>query len=379
MKMQPNKNNLLKAFLLISCISFSVLISSCHTEDKDDSEEQKEQQESPRASALETVPLKKGMLSTTLEIPGELIPYQQVDLYAKESSFVKKVYVDVGSEVKKGQLLVSMEAPEINSNLAGAKSKLQSQEAIYTASNSNYERLVETAKTPGTISKNDIDQAAARKNSDKAELNAAKSAYQSIAATQAYLEIRAPFNGVVSARNINPGAYVGPSGKGSDLPLFVLQEQKRLRLVVSIPELYTGYLKMNDNVTFNVKALPNQDFKAKVKRLAGALDQRLRSERLEMDVYNNDKKLLPGMYSEVKLPLPASDSTFLIPKTALVTSTEKVFVIRVVDNKAQWVDVKKGREGGDQVEIFGKLNEGDQLVKTATEEIRNGSTVKTKS
>ena len=378
MKTQPNKNNLLKAFLLIGLISFTGLISSCHTKDNNASQEQTDQQESIKPTPLETISLKKGMLSTKLEIPGELTPYQQVDLYAKESSFVKKVYVDVGSEVKKGQLLVSMEAPEINSNLAAAQSKLQSLKAIYTASNSNYNRFVETAKTPGTISKNDIDQAAARKNSDEAELNAAKAAYQSIAATRAYLDIRAPFNGVVSARNINPGAYVGPSGKGSEVPLFVLQEQKRLRLVVSVPELYTGFLKMNDEVSFSVKALPSQLFKAKVKRMAGALDERLRSERLEMDVYNDRKKLLPGMYAEVNLPLPSSDSTFLIPKTALVTSTEKVFVVRVINNKAQWVDVKKGREGGNQVEIYGKLNEGDQLVKTATDEIRNGSTIKTK-
>lgn len=366
----------MKILLLVVSVSFAGLISSCHTKDNNASQEQTNQQENTKPAPVETFSLKKGMLSTMLDIPGELIPYQQVDLYAKESSFVKKVYVDVGSEVKKGQMLVSMEAPEINSNLAAAQSKLQSQEAIYTASNSNYNRLIETAKTPGTISKNDIDQASARKISDRAELNAAKAAYQSVAATRAYLDIRAPFNGVVSARNINPGAYVGPSGKGSDVPLFVLQEQKRLRLVVSVPEIYTGFLKMNDEVHFNVKALPNQQFKAKVKRLAGALDERLRSERLEMDVYNDRKKLLPGMYAEVNLPLPASDSTFLIPKTALVTSTEKVFVIRVINNKAQWVDVKKGREGGNQVEIYGKLNEGDKLVKTATDEIRNGSTIK---
>lgn len=318
------------------------------------------------------------MLSTTLDIPGELVPYQEVDLYAKESSFVKKIFVDVGSEVKQGQLLVSMEAPEINSNVASAQSKLQSQEAIYTASNSNYNRLIETSKTPGTISKNDIDQAAARKNSDKAELEAAKSAYQSVAATRSYLDIRAPFNGVITARNINTGAYVGSSGKGSDLPLFVLQEQKHLRLVISVPEIYTGLLNQKDAVTFSVKSMPNQHFNAKIKRMAGALDERLRSERLEMDVYNDNKKLLPGMYAEVSIPLPSSDSTFVIPKTALVTSTERVFVICVADHKAQWVDVKKGRESGNQVEIYGKLNSGDLLVKTATDEIRDGSAIKTK-
>ncbi len=372
MKIRLIKNNLFKCFVLLGLAG----IVSCNSGSKKEAAENADQETAP--ATTETVSLHKGMLSTTMQVPGELAPYQQVDLYAKESSFVKKVFVDVGSEVKQGQLLVSMEAPEINSNLAAAQSRLQSQAAIYTASNSNYNRLIETSKTPGTISKNDIDQATARKNSDKAQLEAAKSAYNSVAATRSYLDIRAPFNAVVTARNVNPGAYVGPSGKGSDLPIFVLQEQKRLRLVISVPELYTGYLKMNDEVTFDVKALPNQQFTAKVKRLAGALDAHLRSERLEMDVFNKDKKLLPGMYAEVNIPLPATDSTFVIPKSALVVSTEKVFVIRVNNHKAEWINVKKGRETEDKVEIYGKLNEGDELVKVATDEVRNGSTLKTK-
>ncbi|MGI4021067.1 MAG: efflux RND transporter periplasmic adaptor subunit [Janthinobacterium lividum] len=371
-------NKFFRSTLLLSFVLTSVYISSCNSNKNEPSSEQNNDLESSSPIVTETFALHKGKLSSNLQIPGELQPYQQVDLYAKESSFVKKIYVDVGSEVKQGQLLVSMEAPEINSNVASAQSRLKSQEAIYTASNSNYNRLIETSKTPGTISGNDLEQAAARKNSDKAQLDAAKSAYQSVAATRAYLDIRAPFNGVITARNINTGAYVGPSGKGSEMPLFVVQEQKHLRLVISVPELYTGLLKQKDEVSFEVKALPNQKFKAKVKRLAGALDERLRSERLEMDVFNENKKLLPGMYAEVNIPLPASDSTFVIPKTALVTSTERVFVIRVASQKAQWIDVKKGREAGDQVEIYGKLNENLQLVKIATEEIRNGSTVKTK-
>lgn len=300
---------------------------------------------------------------------------QQVDLYAKVSSFVKKLYVDIGSEVKTGQLLVTMEAPELNSQLAGAQSRLGSQEAIYLASKSNYDRLFETSQTPGTVSQNDIDQAMAKKNSDLAQLESAKSAYKEIADTRNYLEIRAPFNGVISNRNVNAGAYVGPVGKGSELPLFTLQEQKKLRLVISVPEAYTGYFNKQVNVDFNVKALPDKKFTARVKRLAGALDEKLRSERIEMDVVNNKKELLPGMVAEVSITLPATDSTFIIPKTAFVSSTEKMFVIRMTDNHAEWVDVKKGRELGDKVEIFGNLRAGDHLISIATDEIRNGAPV----
>ena len=229
--------------------------------------------------------LKKGRISSSLQIPGELIAYQQVDLYAKENSFVKKLYVDVGSEVKEGDLLVTMEAPELGSQLAAAESAIKSREAIYLASKANYDRLLETSKTPGTISPNDLEQATARKSSDYAQFQAAQSAHTEIMEMQKYLQIRAPFNGVITARNVNPGAYVGPSGKGSELPLFNLQEQKKLRLVLSVPEAYTGYLNEKNEVSFTVKSQPGHTFRAVIKRMSGSIDDRLRSQRIEMDVY----------------------------------------------------------------------------------------------
>ena len=281
--------------------------------------------------------------------------------------------MDVGSEVKEGQLLATMEAPELGSQLAGAESAIKSREAIYLASKANYDRLVETSKTPGTISPNDLEQAAARKNSDYAQFEAAQSAHKEIIETQNYLQIRAPFNGVITARNVNPGAYVGPSGKGSELPLFNLQEQKKLRLVLSVPEAYTGYLSNKNEVSFSVRSLQGREFKAMIKRLSGSIDNRLRSQRVEMDVLNEDKKLLPGMVAEVNLPLPSNDSTFIVPKTAVVNSTESVFVIRAVNNKAEWVPVKMGREANGFIEIYGKLNAGDQLLISSTDEIKNGT------
>jgi membrane fusion protein (multidrug efflux system) len=367
------KNRFLKiGMLLPACMACLVIINGCHS-----SPAESENVEARTAlPPVEVVSAQKGKLSTSLQVPGELIPYQEVDLYAKENSFVKKVLVDVGTEVKQGQLLVSLDAPEMTSRLAETQSRLQSQEALYIATKANYERLVETSKTPGTISPNDLDQAAAQKNSQEAQLAAAKSVYNQVMDLKNYLEIRAPFDGIISNRNINPGAYVGPSGKGSDLPLLKLQQQKKLRLVVSVPEASTGLLREKDTVRFTVRALPNHKFTATISRMSGTLDSRLRSERVEMDVTNNDKKLLPGMYAEVNLPMPASDSSFVVPKTAVVSSTEKIFVIRVVDNKAEWVDVKKGREADNKMEVYGALNPGDNLVKSATDEIRNGSEIK---
>ncbi|HXB45558.1 MAG TPA: efflux RND transporter periplasmic adaptor subunit, partial [Puia sp.] len=247
--------------------------SSC-TEKKE-----KEEQGNPAGNGTvhESFSLQKGMLTSTLQIPGELIAFQQVDIYAKVNSYVEKLYADVGSQVKSGQLLARLEAPEITSQLAAAQSKVKSQESSYISSKATYNRLYQTSQTPGTIAQNDLDIALAKQNSDYALLESAKAGYAEIAETRNYLEIHAPFSGVISARNVNLGAYVGPSGKGSDLPIFVLQEQKKLRLVVSVPEAYTDFINKEGKVKFTVRALPNQTFTAKVARLAGAVGDRLRS------------------------------------------------------------------------------------------------------
>jgi RND family efflux transporter MFP subunit len=161
------------------------------------------------------------------------------------------------------------------------------------------------------------------------------------------------------------------------MPIFTLQEQKKLRLVISVPEAYSSYLKEKSAVSFTVKGFPNQTFKATVSRQAGALDAKLHAQRTEMDVDNSNKKLLPGMVAEVSVPLTGTANTFIVSKTSVVNSTLKPFVIKVINNKAQWVNVQLGRAVDDKQEIFGNLSLNDTLIKTATEEIRDGAMVKT--
>lgn len=359
--------------ILLPVIAFVLILQACGSSEAKSDDTKKE---APAAPALEAFSLQKEQLSSSIKIPGELQAFQRVDLYAKVSSFVKKLYVDVGSEVHAGQLLVTMEAPEINSQLLGAESRLKSQEAIYLSSKATYDRLLETSKTPGTVSQNDLDIAFAKQKSDLAQLDAARASHREVGDNRNYLEIRAPFSGVISRRNVSAGAYVGPAGAGSSLPIFTLQEQKKLRLIVSVPEAYVSYLNNNSEVGFSVKSLPNQMFKAKLSRLSGALDERLRAQSIEMDVVNNDKKLLPGMVAEVSIPLTNPDGTFVVPAKAVLNSTQGVYIIKVVNNKAIWVPVKTGRIVDGKVEVFGELALNDVLIRTASEEIRDSSDVK---
>ncbi|MEO4005222.1 efflux RND transporter periplasmic adaptor subunit [Flavobacterium sp. CAU 1735] len=361
-----------KVIQAIAFLGSAALVVGCQTKAKESENPVTE----AAAPVLETFAPKKEILSTELRMPAEITGFQQVDIYAKVSSYVKELKADIGTEVKKGQLLLVLEAPELSAQLAAAQSRLKSQEAVYTASKSTYNRLFETSKVEGTVSRNDLEVAEARKNSDFAQYQAAKAAYSEIQTLLGYLQIRAPFDGVVTTRNVNHGAYVGPAGKGSEQPLMTIQQQNKLRLSVYVPEQYSGYLKNGAALKFTVKSLPGQDFSATIARMSGALDSRLRSERVEMDVINTGNKLLPGMVAEVQLPLTAKDSTYVVPKSAVVTSSEGTFVVSVKDHKTSRLPVQKGRILEDKIEVFGAITPDILLIKQATEEIQDGTPVK---
>jgi membrane fusion protein, multidrug efflux system len=331
----------------------------------------------PDRTLVQTFSLSKGQLTTSMTIPGELRPFQSVDLYAKVNSFVKKLYVDVGSVVKKDQLLVVLEAPEMQDAANTAAQIIQTNKSMYAASRATYQRMYQTSKIPGTISPNDLEIAYAKMNSDSSNLMAARSIYNESTNLNRYLEVRAPFDGVISASNLYPGAYAGPAGAGSVTPLLTLQEQAKLRLVIAVPEAATSYFKLKDTVHFSVKTLLGKDFTATVSRVAGSLDLQLRTEELQMDVANKDKILLPGMFAQVSLNMTNTDKVFIVPESAVTENTKQVFVIRVRNGKTEWVIVKRGRDGHGNVEIFGALQEGDQLVNTATDELRSGTQVQT--
>ena len=358
--------------LLLLIVFLSFAIAGCnHSPARDESKSATK----PVEAAPEKITLRKDTLEARFTIPGELIAFQQVDLYAKVTGFVRELKVDIGSKVKEQQVLMTLDAPELTAQLSAAQSRLKSQEALYTASLANYNRLIETSKTPGTISPNDLEQAEAKRNADLANLEAARASFREVNDMKNYLVIRAPFDGTITARNINVGAYVGPSGKGSEFPALTLQQQARLRLVISVPEGYSGYLKQGDEVTFKVRSMPSENFKAKLTRLSGALDARLRSQRAEADIENSDGRFLAGTVADVSTTLRSANNSFVVPKTAVVSSAEEVFVIRVVNGKAEHVSVKTGLEADDFVEVFGALVENDILLKKASDEIKTGTEI----
>jgi membrane fusion protein, multidrug efflux system len=358
--------------LLLSAITLATF-THCNSSNAKD-EKQANMGSMEKAAPLETIQLKEVNFTMPLKVPGELFANQQVEIYAKVNSFVKDIRVDVGSEVRKGQLLMLLEAPEITSKVAEAKSRLISQQAIFTATKATFGRIIETSKTPGAISNDAIDQITAKKNSDYAQYQAAKATYDEVKAMEGYLELRAPFSGTVTMRTVDLGAYVGPSGKGSEHALITIQEQAKLRLKVSVPETNLPYVIPNQEVNFSVRSMPNKSFSGRIARKAGALDLRLRSELVEIDILNSNKELLPGMVADVIIPLTGEKATIVVPRSALVNSDEGHFVFKVKNNKATKLFVKKGRELDMRVEVFG-LASGDTIVSKVSMQIKEGQVV----
>jgi len=312
-------------------------------------------------------------LSSYARLPGVLNPFNEVNLFPKVNGFVKQIYVDRGSVVKKGQLLITLEAPEMESQLQAANSRyLQAQETA-TASKEKYERLKQAAQEPGSVSPLELDNAVSRMKADDAIAQAERSNMASVKTMQGYLSIYAPFDGTIVDRNVSPGALVAP-GKATDQPMLSLQDTRKLRLQVAIPEDYVDKVDLEQKVDFTFNAMPGVDHTAKISRSANSLGG-MRSEAIEIDVINNTGQLKPGMYAEVKIPMLSGAKSLLVPNGAIVRSTERKYVITVQNSKAKLVDIKEGLTGKDSTEVFGALSTGDKIVNNGGDEVKDGDTV----
>src|SRR5262245_179240 len=338
-------------------------------------------------TAVEVVRVVARPVERQVKLPGEFEPFMAVPIFARVTGFVRQVNVDRGSSVKHGQLLATLEAPEMQAQIVEAESKAQAldlqraeAEAKLAAARSTYDRLKAASATPGVVAENDVvvaqkavEAAQSLVRSYENSIKAAQAQAQAVKDLGQYLQIRAPFDGVITERNVHPGALVGP-GAGTT-PMLRLHQIARLRLVVAVPEALVGGIVKDARVSFTVPAYPGETFYGTVNLVAHDLDEKTRSMPVELDVKNPDLRLGAGMYPEVQWPVKRPQPSLLVPPTSVVTTTERTFVIRVDNGVAQWVNVGRGARVGDLIEVFGPLKDGDTIVRRATDEIRDGSKV----
>ena len=340
----------------------------------------------PPPASVEVVRVTSKAVDRQVKLPGEFQPYLAVPIYAKLPGFVKRVAVDRGSTVKQGQVLVTLEAPEMQAQITEAQSKAQAlglqkaeAEAKLAGAQSTYDRLKSASATPGVVAENDV--VVAQKTAEAAQalvrsyedsIKAAQAQVQSVKDLAQYLTLKAPFDGIITERNVHPGALVGP---GTGAPLLKLHQVSRLRLVVAVPEALVGATVKGARVAFTVPAYPGETFYGVLNLMAHDLDEKTRSMAAELDVKNLDLRLSAGMYPEVQWPVRRPQPSLLLPPTSIVTTTERTFVIRVNNGVAQWVNVGRGARVGDLIEVFGALKDGDTVVRRGTDEIREGAKV----
>jgi len=353
------------------------------------------------SQAIELVPVVKKPLSRTVDLPGEFQPFMNVELIARVQGYVESVLVDRGSVVKQGDLLVVLSAPEMKAQIAAAESRVQaaeadrlqaeskltSLEATLTAAEATYNRLKTASATPGAVAGNELEVALQNTQAQRAGIQSQRSSIEALGnkkvaaeaelralkEMEGYLKVTAPFDGVIAERDVHPGALVGPSASKT---LLVLQQVSRLRLIVAVPEENVGGILRGVNVSFGVPAYPTRTFSGTVARIPPSLDAKTRSMPVELDVMNKEQMLAPGMYPVVHWPVRSNDPGFFVPKTSVVTTTERTFVVRDKSGRAEWVNVQKGAIDGDLIRVIGPLQEGDRVVKRATDEIREGMELK---
>jgi RND family efflux transporter MFP subunit len=329
-------------------------------------------------------------LNVQLSLPGELTAYQSVAIYPRVTGFVKAVQVDRGSRVRAGDVLATLDAPEVIAQRAEAQSKLQAAEAQLSiarakadADRGTYEKLKAASATPGVVAGNDLLVAEKAAEADQSQIiamqqsiEAARQALNALEDMERYLRLTAPFDGVVTERNVHPGALVGPSGPASSAPLLRLVQDKRLRLVVPVPEAYTAQMKVNTEIPFSVAAYPGQSFSGTIARIAQAIDVNTRTMAIELDVTNTDGRLAPGTFCQVRWPIRRSGPSLFVPSASVATTTDRTFVIRIRGGKTEWVDIKTGLTSGPLVEVFGDLRAGDEIAGRGTDELRPGTEVR---
>lgn len=357
--------------IFVACIIVAFL-SGCGSHNPEDLSEKKAE----ATTKLETVKIVTDSLTAAIKLPGQLKPFEKVDIYPKMNGFVKDIYVDRGSMVHKGQMLMTLEAPEIAQQIEAAQGKLLQARENINASRDRYFRLLSASAVPGSISELDLKNAQSKYQSDSAMVESEQANLNAIQVLKDYLIVKAPFDGVITERNVHPGAITGPNFKMENKPLLVLEDNNTLRLETFIPEIYSGSVDMSDGkLIFTSDALPGQIYTAPLSRSSHSLYDEYRSEAIEADVKNTQGIFKPGMYVEVTLKVKSPVTSMLVPATAILTTTEGKYVVCVENNKTKYINIKEGISNNGMTEIFGNLKGDEIVLKKPSGEIKEGLSI----
>jgi RND family efflux transporter MFP subunit len=336
------------------------------------------------ASTLPTVAVSKVTrqdIFKQVTIPAEFRPYEEAMLNAKVSGYVSKMKVDFGDTVKAGQLMATLEVPELQDQLDNARATEAKTEADYTNANLIYTRLVSVNRDhPGLVAQQDLDTAEANDHATAAAIAAAKADVEKYQTLVGYTNITAPFDGVVTWRYADPGALIqaGTSSDSQSLPLVRVSDNYLLRLDFPVSVEYVKDIRVGDMVEVRNESLGGKMFTGKITRFTDKVDEDTRTMMVEIQVPNPDLKMIPGMYATVVLKVEKHADALVVPTQAVSPGkTTRVFVVNH-DHQIEERDITLGVESPDEYEVLSGLNEGDLVVVGDHSELQAGQKVEPK-
>ncbi len=346
-------------------------------------------------------------LGRTLTLSSELVPYQEIDVYAKEAGYVKELNVDYGSRVQKDQVLATLEIPELQTQLKQDDAAIKnSQDQITHAQNEvsrvqaqhrvlqlQFERLSGVAKSKtGLVAQQEVDDAEGKALASAAQIESANSNLESakslLTAAQAkrehdqvlfnYTKITAPFAGTITKRYANFGALLqaGTNSSTQAMPLVRLSQDDLFRLVIPVPEAYVRYIKVGDPVDVLVPSL-NRTFPGEVKRFSVDVASDTRTMHTEVDVQNPGRVLMPGLFAQATITLEQKKGALAVPLQALNQTADQT-TVDVVDasNKIEVRKIAIGIQTSNDAEVLSGLSDGDMVVVSDRSSLKAGETVK---
>jgi membrane fusion protein, multidrug efflux system len=305
-----------------------------------------------------------GSPSRTVSLPASVHGYIETPVYAKVAGYMKTIYVDKGDHVKAGQVLAIIESPETDKQVSDARSYYW----LQAVTDRRNQELVRQEVIPQQTA-----------DDSHATMLQAKASYEQQLAMQQYEIVRAPFDGIVTARYVDPGALIPqsttPSSTTTNSPIVALATMAPLRVYAYVPQSLSPFIKDGDPANITVSEFPNRNYTGTVTRHPDALDQTTRTMLVEVDLPNQDRSLYPGMYADMKMTTQVTTEGITVPDDALVFRDNNVYLPVVRDDRLNLVEVTLGHDNGYRVEVRGDVLAGEMIAINVGQAARDGEPV----
>jgi RND family efflux transporter MFP subunit len=315
-----------------------------------------------------------GAASTEVILPAGVQGFIDSPVYARTSGYLLHWYADIGTHVRKGELLAEIQTPELDQQVQQAQSDLATAQANYQLADITAQRWQKLLQK-NAVSQQETDQATSDLNARRAAVSAQAANLRRLQQLQGFEKLYAPFDGVITARNTDIGDLIQAGENSTPQELFHLSAINRLRVFVPVPEVYQSVLKSIRTVSISSDAYPRDRFTGTIARNSNAIDPLSRTLRVEVDIDNPKALLLPGAYVFVHLPLPADFQSLTIPSNALLFRREGLRVGVVREGRVQLVPISIGHDYGDKVEVTAGLARADQVVLNPSDSLVSGTPV----